>query len=135
MKCHEIFRNALNFPEIQWNAMNIHYKGKQMANLGFSIVKFWVRSLMWKVFAFHKFSNWLFLLFLVTHLDEILEANQNKNNYPVSNFYNKLKFPAFFSVRNRWEKSAQDFNVLCQLLTRQSFLFWFPSKDYLISTI
>ena len=34
-----------------------------------------------------------------------LEANKNKNNCLVSNFYNKLNFPALFSVRNRWEKS------------------------------
>ena len=42
---------------------------------------------------------------------EILEANQNQNNCLVSNFYNKLKFPALFSVRNRWKKSAGDFNL------------------------
>ena len=40
-----------------------------------------------------------------------LEANQNKNNGLVSTFYNKLKFPALFSVRNRWEKNAGDFNL------------------------
>ena len=38
-----------------------------------------------------------------------LEANQNKNNCLVSNFYNKLKFPALFSVRNSWEKRTGDF--------------------------
>ena len=37
-----------------------------------------------------------------------LEGNQNKNNYLVSN---KLKFPTLFSVRNRWEKIAGNFNL------------------------
>ena len=45
-----------------------------------------------------------------------LEANQNS----VCNIYNKLNFSALKSVRNRWEKSTVDFNLL--------FLFWFPSK-------
>ena len=58
----------------------------------------------------------------------ILEANQNKNNCLTSNFYYKLKFPALFSVRNRWEKGARDFNLLQKLLTRQVFLFRFPSR-------
>ena len=63
----------------------------------------------------------------------LLEANQNKNNnnWLVSNFYNKLKFPALFSVQNRREKSAADFNLLEKLLTRQLFLFWFPSSPTL----
>ena len=52
----------------------------------------------------------------------VLEANQKKNNCLVINFYNKLKFPALFSVRNRWEKSAGDFNLWQNLLTRQSCL-------------
>ena len=41
-----------------------------------------------------------------------LEGNQNKNNCLVSNFYNKLEFPALFSVRNRLEKSAGKFDLL-----------------------
>ena len=41
-----------------------------------------------------------------------LEANQNKNHRLVSIFYNKLKFTALFSVLNRWENSARDFNLL-----------------------
>ena len=46
----------------------------------------------------------------------------------MSNFYDKFKFPALFSVRNRWEKSAGDFNLSQKLLTRQLSLFWFPSS-------
>ena len=41
-----------------------------------------------------------------------LEANKNRNNSLVSNYYNKLKFPALFSTRNRWKKSERDFNLL-----------------------
>ena len=29
----------------------------------------------------------------------------------MSNFLDKLKFPALFSMRNRWEKRAGDFNL------------------------
>ena len=61
-----------------------------------------------------------FCIFMIKWLGEIhfcsldcsLEANQNKNNCLVSNFYNKLKFPALFSVRNRWKKSAGDYSLL-----------------------
>ena len=56
-------------------------------------------------------------------LNPQLQANQNKNNCLVSNFFDKLKFPALFSVRNRWEKRAGDFNLSKKLLTRQLFLF------------
>ena len=42
---------------------------------------------------------------------DLLEANQNKNNCLMSNFLNKFKFPALFSVRNRWDKRAGDFNL------------------------
>ena len=42
----------------------------------------------------------------ILYIKFLLEANQTKNNCLMSNFYNKLKFPALFSVRNRWEKSA-----------------------------
>ena len=42
----------------------------------------------------------------------ILETNQYKNNCLLSNFYDKLKFSALFSARNRWEKSERDFNLL-----------------------
>ena len=42
-----------------------------------------------------------------THFLYLLEANQNKNNCLGSNFYNKFKFFAIFSVRNRWEKSKR----------------------------
>ena len=41
-----------------------------------------------------------------------LDGNQNKNNCLVRNFYNKLKFPALFSVQNGWQKSARNFNLL-----------------------
>ena len=53
----------------------------------------------------------------------LLEANQNEINCLVSNFLDKLKFPALFSVRNRWEKRAGDFNMSKKLLTRYLFLF------------
>ena len=39
----------------------------------------------------------------------VLEANQNKNYCPVSNFYIKLKFPALFSVLNRWGEKGGKF--------------------------
>ena len=35
----------------------------------------------------------------------------------MSNFLDKFKFPALFSVRNRWEKRAGDFNLSKKLLT------------------
>ena len=50
----------------------------------------------------------------------LVEANQNKNNWLLSNFLDKLKFPALFSVRNRWEEREKKL-----LTTRQLFLFWF----------
>ena len=62
-----------------------------------------------------------------------LDANQNKNNCLVCNFSDKLKFPALFSVRNRWEKRAGNFNLSKKLLTRQLFLFWFTSKCHTLS--
>ena len=37
-----------------------------------------------------------------SQFSDILEANQNKNNCLVSNFYKKSEFSAFFSVPNRW---------------------------------
>ena len=57
-----------------------------------------------------------------------LEANQNKYNCLVSKIYNKLKSRALFSHLVRTEKSAGKINLLKKLLTRQFFLFWFPSK-------
>ena len=52
-----------------------------------------------------------------------LEANQNKNNCLVKNFYNKFQLPALlFSVQISWVKSAGDFNLSSKLLTRQLFL-------------
>ena len=59
-----------------------------------------------------------------------LEANQNKNNCLVSNFLDKLKFPALFSVQNRWEKRAGYFNLSKKLLSRQLFLFLFASNTF-----
>ena len=44
---------------------------------------------------------------LSTVLPLDLEANQNKKNCLVSNFYNNLKFPALFAVQNRWEKTRE----------------------------
>ena len=44
-----------------------------------------------------------------------LEGNQNKNNYLVSNFYNKLKFPALLSVQSRWEKNVGKFNFVVEI--------------------
>ena len=41
-----------------------------------------------------------------------LEENQNKNNSLVSNFLDKLKISALFSVRNRWKKSAEKLKTL-----------------------
>ena len=41
-----------------------------------------------------------------------LEGNQNKNNCPVRNLYNKLKIPALFPHLLRTEKSAGNFNFL-----------------------
>ena len=39
------------------------------------------------------------------------EANQNKNSCLVCNLFNKFKFRALFSVRNRWKKSSGDSNL------------------------
>ena len=50
-----------------------------------------------------------------------LEANQNKNNCLVSNFLDKLKFPALFFLRNRWDKRAGDFNLSKKLLSCSYF--------------
>ena len=47
----------------------------------------------------------------------------------MSNFYNKLKFPALFSVlaQARWEKSAGDFNLLyVEIAHKAFFCFDFP---------
>ena len=55
-------------------------------------------------------------------LQLVLEANQNKNSCLVSNFLNKLKFPALFSLRNWWEKRAGDFNLSKKLLNKAVIL-------------
>ena len=61
----------------------------------------------------------------------LLEGKLNKENCLVSNFYNVLKFPALFSIRYRWAKSAADFNFLQDLLTRHLYLFYsiFPLES------
>ena len=46
----------------------------------------------------------------------------------MSNFYNKLKSPALFFHLFHTEKSAGNFDLSKKLLTRQLFLFHFPSK-------
>ena len=39
---------------------------------------------------------------------ELMKNDNNKNNCLVSNFYNKLKFPALFSVRNWWDFNCRN---------------------------
>ena len=88
-------------------------------------------AVLWSYMAFYGRFNVVKNL-LLQSIDLIgLEANQNKNNCLVRNILDRLKFPAFFSVRNRWEKRAGDFNLSKKLLTRQLFLFWFAfSRGY-----
>ena len=52
-----------------------------------------------------------------------LEGNPNKNNCLVSNFYDKLKSPALFSHLLSTEKSAENFNLMQELLTRRCSYF------------
>ena len=61
-----------------------------------------IKKIQWQTPDHRKFS-----------MDTYVEGNQIKNNCLVRNFYNKLKFPALFSGRNRREKSSQSSCSYC----------------------